>query len=1024
MSAQWKAAFRHGVSQARRCGLEVMVGAEFGDGDAGIGAPWVTSAQAMKKLVWSRTLIEGGQRFIGLLPRPPSTSGPFQDTPYAFSPLEAKPATSPEFYADAAVVAYRVPNGLVPLAPATITSSAGSLDASLLGDEELKQAISLPTHDGEAWVKFSFGVPQTVRSLVFGSPLINSGTILNGVPTAVARLEALSSDGSYRKIAEIAIDDAPQVTASFAPVTSREFRVVLSLPPHQFPETVPPVGIDAADMTRLFVAPTPKQFLVSELSLHAEGRVNEFERKAGFSVAENYYQLSTPHDACNAAVALNDIVILTDRMTPDGRLDWTPPPGTWVVFRFGYSLTGAVTHVVPPERTGLEVDKLDDVAVRDYMGAYLRRVDFRDSISSGRRNALFLDSIESGPQNWTKDILEQFTKLRGYDARPWMPALTGVIVQDAEASDEFLWDFRRTLAQLLATRFYGEMAKITHEFGGTFFAEALEDFRPVLGDDLEMRSHADQPMGAMWAFRPPSEPIRGLVMDERGAASVAHVYGKAVVMAESFTNIYDPIAYSPRDLKPIADLQFDLGINRLLNFGVTRDATWADDARGWVSYLTRSSFLLQQGHFVADVAYFYGEETPLTALPDIGLLNDVPTRYAYDFVNGDALLRLLDVSDGELVTPSGMHYRALQLGGTSSRMTLPVLLRIKNLVEKGATVVGAAPAESPSLIDDARSFESAVASLWEPGKDIKVVGKGMVVTGNDANAVLAANGVVPDFESSLTDKNQIVFVHRKLHDGDLYFLNNRSERTANFIATFRVSGKVPELWHADTGERSRAPYSIHDSRTSIPVELEPWGAVFVVLRKATHLMALERPTPAEEPVVKFEGPWRVDFGTEHCGHGIVTFDRLESWSTNPDAAIKYFSGTATYLRRWSMPAAALGQDTHMTLDLGEVRDVAEVIVNGKSVGTVWHEPYRLDVMQTLRPGLNTLEIRVTNLWVNRLIGDAQAKAANPCAAFVDHPFTLSEDQTRSRHMYKADAPLRTSGLIGPVVLYREGKRFP
>jgi hypothetical protein len=1021
MSPAWKEAFQYGASLTAVCDVELLLKAE--PGYAGIGGPWVRPEQAMKKLVWSRTVVQGGRPFKVALARPPMTSGPFQDTPHTLLPIAAiEKATGNDerFYADEAVIAYRLPANETPTPPAQVaaTSSAGPISNSLLSDRGLEKDLSLPAGQGMAWITLTYDRLRTIRTAVVGTSDLRT--------QMTARLEAKNESGAFHDVTVLMRDNVPQVTASFKPVTAKVFRFTFSYP--NLDLAAVPAGLNAS-------WPLPKSFALSKVLIDPEGRVNDFERKAGFAIADDYYAIATPGEAANAPVPISDVVDLSDKMAPDGTLGWNPPPGQWAVLRLGYSLLGTLNHPAPPGGTGLEVDKLNRGYVHDYMKTYL---DSYSSIlspslmGSHGLHALFLDSIESYTQNWTDDMLVQFRQLRGYDPHPWLPALTGVIIQSASASDKFLWDFRRTIAQLLARNFYAEVAAVTHSVGLKQYGEALEVGRPQLGDDIEMRRFSDVPMGAMWSFSSAEAPnsYATLVADQRGAASVAHLYGKNVAMAESFTNIFDPSAFAPRDLKPIADLEFVLGMNRLMAFGVDRNETWAEDASPWVSYLTRACYLLQQGRFVADVAYFYGEEAPLTALAGLGHLDDVPTNYAFDFVNADALLNLFDVEDGYLTTPSGMRYRILQLGGNSLRMTVAVLRKLKELVQKGATVIGAPPIESPSLADDENEFHALVDSLWSDGVAKHTVGKGRVLMAGNVDATLASLGAAPDLDYVTPEPNKhfLAFVHRKLPDGEIYFVNNRSTRDQTFDVTLRIAGKVPELWRAETGTREPVSYAIQGGRTTVPLQLEAGGAVFLVFRQSSRSNSMKLPKDAVTPLATLVGPWRVNFQKKRGAPSTLKFDKLASWSMHPNDGVKYFSGSASYTKSFNAPIQWFEQRGSYRIDLGDVRDLAQITLNGKNLGILWHAPFDINVTGVLHPGRNTIQVNVTNVWVNRMIGDAQAGATTPYASVVDHPSTFAdgepteEDQPTSKglaphHTYKADAPLRLSGLLGPVTVY-------
>ncbi len=1043
MSASWQEAFRFAVDTADRLDLEMSINTS--PGWTLTGGPWVKPEQAIKKLVWTTTFIDGGRRFTGKLAMPPDITGPFQNIEYVGRPEGESPADAPKlprFYADAVVIAYRLPGARPAVVKPRIASSAGALEADLLDDGELAKSISITGSEGPAWVRFDYERPQTIRSAVLGTPSPLSGTWGNLVPPAMSgQLQAQDIDGAWRDIATLNISNVPQVTVSFQPVTARVFRVVLSRV--SSPKPAIPPWIDPAILDKFF-PPPPKDFAISELSLQQAVRVNEFERKAGFAVVDDYYALATTPHMAHTAVAKSDVIDLSAKMTKDGMLDWTPPPGQWAVLRMGYSPTGMTNHPATPEATGLEVDKLNRGFVREYMDTYLDTyASFLPPSLMGARGlrAIFTDSTEMGAQNWTNDLLQQFQRLRGYDLRPWLPVLTGTIVESAAASEKFLWDFRRTLAQLLAENHYGEIAASAHARGLKLYGEAIENRRQVFGDDMEMRRHTDVPAGAMWVFETYENPFSAYIdrrpqptflADDRGAASVAHLYGQNLAAAESLTACgIAPWSFSPRDLKPIVDLEFALGINLLflhtsvhqpkdqppgLTLGpcgqqFNRHETWAEQAGPWVSYLARSSYLLQQGRYVADVAYFYGQEAPMTVLQERGRLDDVPRSYAFDLVNADALLNLLQIRGGRLTTPSGMSYRVLQLGGASERMTLPVLRKIAEFARSGGIVVGAAPLDSPSLSDDEIEFERLRAELWGSDGHGAEAGKGRVHgRGSVAEALLAA-GVQPDFTYSRPHADtELMFVHRSLPEGEIYFLTNRKNRSEALEASFRIAGKSPELWNAATGATQPASFRIENGRTIVPLELKPYDAVFVVFRKSAAGTSFAAPATVAQTLATLQGPWAVNFQPGRGAPASIMLSELSSWSTHPDAGVKYFSGTASYVKTFAAPPPWFKKPARIMLDLGDVRNLAEVMVNGKSAGIVWNPPYTVDVTAALRPGRNVLEVKVTNLWVNRLIGDQQPGATR-------YTFT-------ARPTYPAQAPLLDSGLLGPVVLQRISDAAP
>jgi hypothetical protein len=437
----------------------------------------------------------------------------------------------------------------------------------------------------------------------------------------------------------------------------------------------------------------------------------------------------------------------------------------------------------------------------------------------------------------------------------------------------------------------------------------------------------------------------------------------------------------------------------------TRHDTWAEQAKVWVSYLARSSYMLQQGQFVADIAYYYGEDSNVTALFG-NTPPPIPDGYGFDYINSDAIRNRLSVDAGGLLTTdSGMRYRVLALDPNSQHMPLPVLRKIRDLVLAGAVVVGAKPAESPSLADNQSEFKRIVDGLWGG-----VIGKGKVFgTGTIAEA-LAALKVHPDFAYAKPQSDtELAFVHRRLPDGDVYWVSQRKARTEELEITFRVAGKSPELWHPETGAVEPASYRIKDGRTTVPLRLAPNDAVFVVFRKTATAVSRIVPKSVETKLATVEGAWEVAFQPNRGAPAKVVLPALSSWHENADPGVKYFSGTGTYTKAVQAPAGWFQSGGRLWLDLGDVKNIAEIAVNGKPLGILWKPPYRVDVTSAMKPGGNVVEIKVTNLWVNRLIGDQQPGAATK--------YTYTAQQ-----FYRADSPLLPSGLIGPIEFVRSGVR--
>ena len=316
-------------------------------------------------------------------------------------------------------------------------------------------------------------------------------------------------------------------------------------------------------------------------------------------------------------------------------------------------------------------------------------------------------------------------------------------------------------------------------------------------------------------------------------------------------------------------------------------------------------------------------------------------------------------------------------------------------------MVGMRPEGNPSLVGDAAEYAALTAKLWS-GAATTQLGKGRVVASSNINAALAQIGVAPDFRytGGQTD-SEILFVHRKLEDGDSYFLSNRKDRAEAIEAHFRVTGKAPELWYAETGAFEAVSYRIENGETVVPLTLNSDQSIHVVFRKPAQASALAIKKLEPISLMQLGGPWNVSFQPGRNAPATATFSQLAPLNASPNPAIKYFSGIVTYTKDFDTPRGwRPGQP--LWLDLGDAREIAEVSINGKLAGYAWHAPYRVDISSSVRPGRNSLQIRVANLWVNRLIGDAQ-------------PGTQKVTWT-ALPTYRSDAPLRPSGLIGPVEL--------
>jgi hypothetical protein len=964
---EWYHAVRHAAEEAKRLGLEMSIFSSPGWSEA--GGPWVKPEQGMKRLVWSETRVHGPMLVAEKLPQPPSNEGAVRD-------LRTGNADGPEFYRDSVVVAYRTPANEQPmldLHPKAATNN-GSIDAEVLLDNSLNTLINIAaSKDGTAaWLQYEFDKPYTARALTLGCR--------NRIP--VGRV-LVSGDGMNWKTVVVmpgpeGYHGAPVRTFAFPAVTGRFFRIELD-----------GAGLLPAAVVHGGQAIPAAQYTITEAIFHSDAQVNRWEDKGAFgSLMDRYDVVPTPGVDSGSEIAERDVIDVTSKLNVDGTLHWNAPAGDWTILRFGYALTGAKNRPATSAGSGYEVDKLSADAVRSYFHGYMDPI--REKLGPDAAAALqymTMDSWEAGMQNWTPAMIEEFEKRRGYDPTLFMPVLAGRVVGSAETSDRFLWDFRRTLADMFATEFYGTMDQELDKVGMKAYAEASGVALEIPEDTLLNKSKVEIPMAEFWVHA--LHPEAMYYVDVRGAASAAHTYGKPIVATESFTGGgYE----SPYTLKKIADYWFAQGVNRLVfhtsaeqpldtkpgntmvGTHINRNITWAEQAKPFMDYVARVSYMLQQGTPVADIAYLLPEGAPST-MPfwGSGLRPTPPAGFDYDYINTDLLLHHARVANGNIVLDSGAQYRVLVLPPTLL-MTPEVARKIHELVEAGAAVAGPRPLHSPSLANIAHADEEVEAladDLWGDldgvTKNEHHFAKGVVYAGLTMNDVMQRLHADPDFASSGALDAAPVWAHRKLSDGHIYYVSNQADSPATLKIRVRADGHSAEIWRPMTGERSLADATFADAMTNLSIGLAERETVFIVISN-TESSLKATPALTEKPLMVFNGPWSVSFHGP-AAPANTTLPDAHSWTESEDPQLKYFSGTATYTRSLTLPSSNLHTGTHFVLDLDKVGDLAEVRINGMPAGTVWAPPYSMDVTALLKPGINRLEIAVTNEFTNRIIGD-------------------------------------------------------
>jgi hypothetical protein len=1033
---EWLALIKHTAAEAQRLGLDMTIVTAAGWSET--GGTWVKPNEAMKKLVWSQTNIEGGKLFNGTLAQPPMVNGSIRNLP--------KRGISPKdqtYYADQTVLAYKTPkNELEAFMPKITNHKGESIDSKALLDDDLTSKITLdvPKAENPVYLQFEYEKPFTARSFSFallGNANYHSTYMRAGYVQA-------SEDGkNYKTLFALPgpqhdVRAIPVRTISFPEVVAKFFRVV-------FTTGAGNTTVGGPDDFGGFRQPTapPTSFDISEAIFSAAAKINRWEDKANFAPLFAFENLKTPNFPTNTAISSSEVIDLTSKMKPDGNLEWQVPVGNWTVMRFGYSLTGAKNGPAMPEATGYEVDKLSKTHLESYMNQWSNPLKEALGENFGKSLKYYLvDSYEADAQNWTDNMITEFTTRRGYSPIKYLPALAGKVIESAEVSDRFLWDFRLTFAEMLVDNHYAYITEFAHKQGIKTYGEVAGISMPIIQDALRTKNAVDIPMAEFgmgrglgsngnWtspadletqkAYGGANERLNAHQADVREAASAAHIYGKKVVGAEAWTGGgYE----APADLKFIGDYWLTQGINQIIfhtsahqpldtkpgNVMVGthfhRNITWAEQAKPFVDYISRNQFLLLEGRFVADIAYYLGEDIPSSVPYWEKLKYEIPEGYDYDFVNAEILQRF-EVENGELVLQSGMRYKMLVLPEKIT-MTPAVLAKIVTLVKAGATVVGPKPEKSPSLVGFP-NVDSEVATqantLWGQADGQYIYqsnfGKGKVFWNASLIGILGQLKIEKDVAYTKPSiDSKLSWIHRKTADADYYFVLNMRNHAEDLDIKFRIEGKTPELWYADRGISKPVSYKIENGVTTIKLHLEAQESLFVVFQKTAIQNELIIGEKKQNEILKLSDNWKVSFWEISGNSKHLNLEKLTSWANNEDETIKYFSGIAIYTRDFEFKKTLA--NTSLILDLGIVKDIATIFVNGKELETLWKAPYEVDISKAVKMGKNTLELRVTNQWDNRIIGDRILPKEKKILSSVP--------------AFGVGQKLKESGLLGPVVL--------
>ncbi len=807
---------------------------------------------------------------------------------------------------------------------------------------------------------------------------------------------------------------------------------VLAYPLHQGTRLTPLPGLRerSAAVETGFSMPESNWMLTPNGHPHRGGGLNKPTTNDLEQHARQAIPSATPAPQSDDA-ALSEVRDVSQSVSTDGQLTWNAPPGEWEVLRIGYTDSDARVSTSSGAWQGLAIDYLSRDAFNTYWDHTVEPL-LQAAKPFHSLKYLATDSWELGGTNWTDTFASEFSSRRGYDPLPWLPVVAGRIINSPDASARFLTDLRRTVGDLITENHYCVFQQRAAAHGLGMQAESGGPHGAPL-DALDTFRCSPMPQTEFWAVNRHrlNDSQRFFVKE---AASAANIYGQPLALAEGETSVGPQWSESPAsDLKQTFDMAVTEGLNRLVWHEFTSspaseglpgqeyfagthlnpNVTWWPQSAAFFAYLNRVQFMMQQGKPVDDLLYFYGDNVPAFARLKASDPARVLPGFDYDVTGEDALLNHLRITkDGMLESASGVRWRALMLP-VERRLSLQALDFVQRFLNAGGTVIGLPPTSPSGLVSSGTQakWQQVENDIWGsscPEGTQKRYGAGHLFCTASARQALLDTNLQPDVDVSpglaagtvAHSDASFDYIHRRSGDRDIYFLRNGSPHASTRDVVFRVQNRNVELWDAVTGEIMQAHATqLGDGLTRLNMTLPPYGSIFVVFAPDRSAGAL--PQGNIRQVLPLAATrWQIGFqpGRGAPTKPVITTE-LKSWTEWPQPGVRYFSGTGTY--HATIPAPAFHPGEQVLLRFTDIREIAHVRINGKDAGTVWAHPFEIRVDPWLHPGSNHLDIDVTNLWPNRIIGDLQPGVEQ----------RITHTNIRSYHR---NSPLLPSGLIGPV----------
>ena len=1033
----WFSHVKYVIQLCDSLGLEFYI--TNSPGWSGAGGPWIMPEKSMKQLVYSETNVSNSK-----------------------STQLAKPFTKKGFYKDVAVIAVSAArDGEKEIKSALVKVSNGTTSDELKNLTDNNQQTSVPFGRGKSdsmAIVFEFKSAVEINSLNISLSAIRKKVNFKG-------MVEVSADGKeYQQATIFSFIDHQELTGNF---------------------TIP-FNIGKAKFLRLIIDDPKNKFNIDEIRLKNLYGLKDWTSRTGMSKPPFLTtDVLMPNE--RQALSQNEVIDVTAFLdTKTGLLNWKAPAGSWTILRFGFTTTGKIIHPAVEEGTGYEVDKLDPAAITFQFNQSLGRI-IKDAgtLTDRTFKGILFDSFEGGFQNWTAMLPQLFAAKNNYEIIPYLPMLTGRIMESKARTSAVLWDFQQTLTNLFAENYYGTMQKLANQHQLQIFSESQGGpMSPAYSN-----AYVDVPMNEFWTD--------GIQLREKlikQTVSIANILGKNIIGAEAFTSKpeFGKWQSTPESMKGIGDYAFTTGINRFIfhtythqpydvvpgftmgrygtDFGRTN--TWWKYASGWMDYIGRSQYLLQQGHMVADVCFLSSHDA-VYEYP--GKAPSLPKGYNFDIIYPNNLQKIT-ATKGEMKLATGPSYKLMVLPSYPFA-TVETLLSLQNFLKNGAVILGAPPLASPNEFNLAKKeqFEQLVKEIWGSldGKSVLVknYGKGKLYWGKSTEAVLEEIKLVPDFKNAAGSSDSIRYIHKQLKDADIYFISNQGGKKLDFKACFRNRGKQPEIWDAESGKTWNVKvFDTLQNTVNIPLSLTPKGALFVVFSKPlpakwivninggndelsaslncnqqisfakANSMRLNFSDGSKQdttltkntPELIVSGPWTLNFLDGRGAPSNYQMNNLKLWQQVEIPAVKYYSGTVAYQNQFYI--SSINPDEIALLELGDMYDLAEVFVNDKAAGIIWKKPYQIDITSLLKNGNNSVKIMVTNRWINRLIGDELIKTdlkydisnnkftTGKLLAFPGWLRNTAVKRTDQRYTfttwkhYNGHDPLVNSGLLGPVKL--------